>query len=47
MYAVDLVYLAQPLVARKAFTLLEAINGKALFLEKPLGVDITESENFV
>ncbi len=45
--AADLVYLACPPVPRKAFALLAARNGKSVFLEKPLGVDITDSEYLV
>ncbi|MGY9046426.1 MAG: Gfo/Idh/MocA family protein [Rhodobacterales bacterium] len=45
--AADLVYLACPPVPRKAFALTAAAQGKAVFLEKPLGVDITESEDLV
>lgn len=43
----DLVYLACPPVPRKAYALQAAGQGKALFLEKPLGVDIAESEDLV
>jgi predicted dehydrogenase len=45
--AADLVYLACPPVPRKAYTLAAAAAGKAVFLEKPLGVDIAESEDLV
>jgi len=43
----DLVYLACPPVPRKAYALAAAQAGKAVFLEKPLGVDIAESEALV
>lgn len=45
--AADLVYLACPPVPRKAYALSAAEKGKAVFLEKPLGVDIAESEDLV
>lgn len=45
--AADLVYLACPPIPRKAFALAAAEAGKAVFLEKPLGVDIAESEDLV
>ena len=45
--AADLVYLACPPVPRKAYALQAARSGKAVFLEKPLGVDVTESEQLV
>jgi len=45
--ASDLVYLACPPAPRKAYALSAAANGKAVFLEKPLGVDIAESEQLV
>ena len=45
--AADLVYLACPPVPRKAYALAAADAGKALFLEKPLGVDIAESKALV
>jgi len=45
--AADLVYLACPPVPRKAYTLAAAAAGKAVFLEKPLGVDIAESRDLV
>ncbi len=45
--AADLIYLACPPVPRKAYALLAAEAGKAVFLEKPLGVDIAESEALV
>jgi len=44
---VDLVYLACPPVPRKAYTLTAAAAGKPVFLEKPLGVDVAESEDLV
>ena len=43
----DLVYLACPPVPRKAYALKAASAGKAVFLEKPLGVDIAQSEQLV
>ncbi|ANP38745.1 oxidoreductase [Phaeobacter gallaeciensis] len=45
--AADLVYLACPPVPRKAYALAAAAAGKAVFLEKPLGVDLAESEALV
>lgn len=45
--AADLVYLACPPVPRKAYALAAARLGKAVFLEKPLGVDIAESRDLV
>lgn len=45
--SVDLVYLACPPVPRKAYALMAAAAGKAVFLEKPLGVDIDESRELV
>lgn len=47
MADVDLVYLACPPVPRKAYALEAAAAGKAIFLEKPLGVDIGESRALV
>ena len=44
MASVDLVYLACPPVPRKAYALAAAHMGKAVFLEKPFGVDVRESE---
>ena len=44
---VDLVYLACPPVPRKAYALDAAAVGKAVFLEKPLGIDIDESRDLV
>lgn len=45
--AADLIYLACPPVPRKAYALAAAAAGKAVFLEKPLGVDIDESTDLV
>jgi predicted dehydrogenase len=45
--AADLVYLACPPKPRKAYALSAAASGKAVFLEKPLGVDIAESTELV
>ncbi|MDX1779724.1 MAG: Gfo/Idh/MocA family oxidoreductase [Thalassovita sp.] len=45
--AADLVYLACPPAPRKAYALAAAEAGKAVFLEKPLGVDVAESEDLV
>lgn len=45
--AADLVYLACPPVPRKAYALAAAAAGKAVFLEKPLGVDVDESTGLV
>ncbi|SMX50317.1 Gfo/Idh/MocA family protein [Maliponia aquimaris] len=45
--AADLVYLACPPVPRRALTLEAAAAGKALFIEKPLGVDLAASEAMV
>tara|TARA_R110002020_G_scaffold176756_30_gene369361 strand:+ start:3041 stop:4009 length:969 start_codon:yes stop_codon:yes gene_type:complete len=47
MDAADLVYLACPPVPRKTYALAAADAGKAVFLEKPLGVDLDESEDLV
>jgi predicted dehydrogenase len=47
MDAADLVYLACPPVPRHALTLEAAAAGKALFIEKPLGVDLAASEAMV
>lgn len=47
MAGADLVYLACPPVPRKAYALAAAETGKAVFLEKPLGVDVTESRDLV
>ena len=43
----DLIYLACPPAPRKAYALAAAAQGKAVFLEKPLGVDIEESRSLV
>ena len=43
----DLVYLACPPVPRHELALMAAAAGKAVFLEKPLGVDLTASTNLV
>lgn len=43
----DLVYLACPPVPRKAYALDAAKQGKAVFLEKPLGIDIAESRDLI
>lgn len=45
--AADLVYLACPPAPRKAYALAAAAQGKAVFLEKPLGIDIEESRDLV
>lgn len=45
--AADLVYLACPPAPRRAYALQAAAAGKALFLEKPLGVDEAESADLV
>jgi predicted dehydrogenase len=45
--AADLVYLACPPVVRKAYALEAAKSGKALFLEKPFGVDVEDSVDLV
>lgn len=45
--AADLIYLACPPVPRKAYVLFAAAAGKAVFLEKPLGVDVAESQDLV
>jgi len=45
--AADVVYLACPPAPRKAYALAAAAAGKAVFLEKPLGIDIAESEDLV
>lgn len=47
MAAVDLVYLACPPAPRKAYALRAAAAGKAIFLEKPLGIDVDESSDLV
>ena len=43
----DLVYLACPPVPRYELALMAVAAGKAVFLEKPLGVDLTASANLV
>ena len=45
--AADLVYLSCPPAPRKAYALAAAQARKAVFLEKPLGVDIAASEDLV
>ncbi|WP_050929736.1 Gfo/Idh/MocA family protein [Aestuariivita boseongensis] len=45
--AADVVYLACPPVPRRDYALTAARAGKAVFLEKPLGVNIAESEDLV
>jgi predicted dehydrogenase len=45
--AADLVYLACPPMPRKTYALLAASTGKAVFLEKPLGVDVDASRDLV
>ncbi len=45
--AADIVYLACPPAPRKAYALAAAAAGKAVFLEKPLGVDVAESRDLV
>lgn len=45
--AADVVYLACPPAPRKAYALQAAAAGKAVFLEKPLGVDVAESRDLV
>lgn len=45
--AADLVYLACPPVPRKAYALAATGAGKAVFLEKPLGIDVAESDALV
>lgn len=47
MALADLVYLACPPEPRKAYALTAARAGKAVFLEKPLGVNVPESEDLV
>ena len=47
MAQADLVYLACPPAAREAYALEAASLGRAIFLEKPLGVDIAGSEALV
>ena len=43
----ELVYLSCPPAPRKAYALTAAAAGKAVFLEKPLGINISGSENLV
>jgi len=45
--AADLVYLACPPVVRKAYALEVAASGKALFLEKPFGINIEDSKDLI
>ena len=45
--AADLIYLACPPVPRSSYALKAAAIGKAVFLEKPLGVDIAKSKDLV
>lgn len=45
--AAEVVYLACPPAPRKAYALAAAGAGKAVFLEKPLGVDVAESQDLV
>jgi len=47
MQAADLVYLACPPVVRKAYALEAAASGKALFLEKPFGINIEDSKDLI
>lgn len=47
MNAADLVYLACPPVPRRVLTLEAAEAGKALFIEKPLGVNLADTEAMV
>ncbi|MBT8411739.1 MAG: Gfo/Idh/MocA family oxidoreductase [Octadecabacter sp.] len=47
MEGAELVYLACPPAPRKAYALAAAAQGKAIFLEKPLGVDVEESRDLV
>ncbi|MEO0363006.1 MAG: Gfo/Idh/MocA family oxidoreductase [Pseudomonadota bacterium] len=47
MEEVDLVYLACPPAPRRAYALMAAEAGRAIFLEKPLGVDVEESRDLV
>ncbi|NNE23163.1 MAG: Gfo/Idh/MocA family oxidoreductase [Rhizobiales bacterium] len=43
----ELIYLACPPVPRKAYALTASAAGKAVFLEKPLGIDVGESRQLV
>lgn len=45
--AADAIYLACPPLPRKAYALATAAAGKAMFLEKPLGIDIAASRDLV
>ena len=45
--AADLVYIACPPKVREAYAIDAAQKGKALFLEKPLGIDVEHSKNFI
>ena len=45
--AADLVYLACPPKVREAYAIDAVQKGKALFLEKPLGIDVEHSKNFI
>ncbi|MFL2800882.1 MAG: Gfo/Idh/MocA family protein [Paracoccaceae bacterium] len=45
--AADLVYLACPPNVREAYAINAAQKGKALFLEKPLGINVEHSKNFI
>lgn len=47
MAAAEVIYLACPPVPRKAYALAAAAAGKAVFMEKPLGVDEGESRDLV
>ena len=43
----DLVYLACPPTVRESYAMKVVEMGKALFLEKPFGINIQESKNFI
>ena len=43
----DLVYLACPPTVRENYAMRVVESGKALFLEKPFGINIQDSENFI
>ena len=45
--AADLVYLACPPKVRDAYAIKTAQKGKAVFLEKPLGIDVEHSKHFI
>ena len=47
IFAADLVYLACPPIVRKAYALEAASLGKALFLEKPFGINTNDSFDLV